>query len=371
MMRRPSGHSMLVLGCLLTAGCDAAGPSPEPVFDNLLDEVHYLIESRFTSGGVAVGIIDHGDETTIFHGTRSSDTSAPPDENTVYEMGSVTKVFTGTLLADAVLADSVGLHDAIQDHMPADSVTVPTYAGTEISLWHLVTHTSALPRNFSDAYPLPAGTPDYDPFALITGADIYDYLSHYVTLAYRPGTQYAYSNFGAGLLGFILGRIQGTTYASLLETTILDVLGMDRTSVHLTADQMTNLAVGYDEHGNEAAPWSSDHALVGCGGLKSTLKDMMVFLKANLGLVSTSLGETLALAQQPQFGDYVCFCWFLKELDDGQIVTQHGGAAAGHITYIAFNRNTATGVVILYNRSGNLLPIEVGDRILLAAEKYR
>jgi D-alanyl-D-alanine-carboxypeptidase/D-alanyl-D-alanine-endopeptidase len=362
---------MLVLGCLLTAGCDAAGPSPEPVFGNLLDEVHYLIESRFTSGGVAVGIIDHGVETTIFHGTKGGDSSAPPDEDTVYEMGSVTKAFTGTLLADAVLSETVGLHDAIQDHMPADSVSVPMYGDTDISLWHLVTHTSALPRNFSDAYPLPTGTPDDDPFALITGADIYNHLSNYVTLTRRPGTQYEYSNFGVGLLGFILGRTRGMTYASLLQMTILDVLGMDSTSVHLSEAQMGNLAVGHDDRGNEVAPWGSDHALVGCGGLKSTLKDMMIFLRANLGLVSTSLDETLSLAQQPQFSDYVCFCWFLKVLDDGQIITQHGGAAAGHITYIAFNRSTSTGVVILYNRSGNLLPLEVGDRILQAVEEYR
>jgi len=355
----------------LIINCDSTyPPEPEPTFNSFQEEVQYIIESSFTFGGVSVGVIKGSEEFSIFHGTKSKNTDEPPDENTVYEMGSITKTFTATLLADAVVNGTVRLDDEVRDYLPAGSVTMPTYYGAQISFWHLATHTSGLPRNFSDDYPLPEGVSPDDPFNLITEENIYDYLTNYVILIRAPGSQFEYSNFGYGFLGFILSRINITTYELLLKMTLLDVLNMDRTSIHLTEEQMSNSAVGYDQWMNEVEPWGSNHVLVGCGSLKSTLKDMMSYLRANLGLLDTPLNPAITLALQPQFADYVCLSWFLETLPDGQIITWHGGAAAGHINFIGFNRSTSTGVVILYNWTASLLTREIGMRILEIAGRY-
>jgi D-alanyl-D-alanine-carboxypeptidase/D-alanyl-D-alanine-endopeptidase len=364
--------SIVLSLALVMMTCSSEDPvEPEITFNSFSEEVQYLIESNFTFGGVAVGVIKGDTTFTLFHGTRSENSHLPPDENTVYEMGSVTKTFTATLLADFVVNERIGLHDNVQSYLPADSVMMPTYNGIEISFWHLATHTSALPKNFSDEYPLPAYVSTDDPFNLITAEHVYDYLNHYVTLTRAPGVQYEYSNFGVGFLGFVLSRINQTTYESLLKTTILDVLNMDRTSIQMTDEQMNNVAVGYDSQRNEVTPWGSDHILVGCGSLKSTLNDMMAYVKANMGLLDSSLNDAITLALQPQFANYVCLCWFLEYLDDGQIIQWHGGAAAGHITFIGFNRSMSTGVVILYNWTASLLPVEIGMRIFEIAGRYQ
>lgn len=112
------------------------------------------------------------------------------------KIASITKTFTATLLADAVANGTLGLHDEVQDYLPADKVTMPTYNGAQISFWHLATHTSGLPRNFSDNYPLPSGVSPEDPFNHITAENVYDYLTNYVALTRAPGSQYEYSNFG-------------------------------------------------------------------------------------------------------------------------------------------------------------------------------
>jgi len=361
-------YSILIL---IIIGCSKKNPTEsQPEFDNFHDEVEYLINSNFTFGGVAAGIIKGDESFSIFHGTKSKNTNVPPDENTVYEMGSITKTFTATLLANAVVNDIVELHDKVQDYLPTDSVTMPTYNSEQISFWNLATHTSGLPRNFSDDYPLPPGVNPDDPFNLIRSEHVYDYLTNYVTLTRAPGSQYDYSNFGVGLLGFVLSRINRTTYESLLKSTVLDVLNMERSSIHLTDAQRNNIAVGYKRWQNEAQPEGSDHVLVGCGNLKSTLKDMMNYLKANMGLLDTELNEAITLALQPQFANYVCLNWHLRTLDDGQVITWHGGAASGHITFIGFNRNTTTGVVILYNWTASLITEEVGMRIFEISAMY-
>ena len=345
-------------------------PEPEPTFDNFRDEVEYIIESNFTFGGVAAGIINGDEEFTVFHGTKSKTGSESPDENTIYEIGSITKTFTATILADFVVNGIVRLDDKIQDYLPADSVTVPSYNGSNISFRHLAVHTSGLTRNFSDDFPLPAGTPSEDPFALIKAEHIYNYLNNYVPLLHRPGSEYFYSNFGYGLLGFVLSRINNSSYEELLKETVLNVLGMNHTSITVRDEHMNNIAVGYDKWKNNVEWLGSDHDLVGAGGIKSTLKDMMAYLKAYMGILDTQLNETVALARQQQPGNFICLGWHLRSLSDGQTVILHGGATYGCISFIGFTGDLSTGVVILYNYTASLLPDEVAMRIFQVATEY-
>jgi len=372
MLRRVLLAVLYLVSAVQFVGCQGNGTGPEsdPVFDSFPEEVQYLIDSEFTRGGVAVGVIRDSEEFTIFRGVKNRHSSDPPDAETVFELGSITKTFTGLLLSILVLEEKVELADEIRIYLPQDQVHVPTYNGIPITLLHLATHTSGLPTNFTDDFPLPEGTPSEDPFALIQEEHIYDYLSHYATLSSAPGTTYHYSNFGYGLLGHILSRVDSSPLTDMMRTRICDELGMTRTSYALSNDQLANMAVGHDSNGREVEPWGNSHALIGCGGLWSSLEDMMVYLKANMGLLATPLSEAMEQAQQVYFDTYVGLGWQKRGLTDGQVITWFAGASAGHITYIAFHREYQTGVVILYNIGQNLIPLDVGKRIMQIARRY-
>ncbi|MFC1724247.1 serine hydrolase domain-containing protein [candidate division KSB1 bacterium] len=361
-------YSLLVIGVI---SCSSKNPAePEPVFNSFQEKVEYLIESNFKTGGVAIGIIKGDEEFTFFHGRKSKNSSSVPDGNSIFELGSITKTFTATILADFVLNGTIELDDEVQDYLPSESVTLPSFNGSNITFMHIATHTSGLPTNFSDNYPRPAGSPPEDPFALMTEEHVYDYLSNYASLISEPGTQYKYSNFGYGFLGLILSKINNTSFEDLLSTKILNVLGMDRTSYTLSEEQLTNVAVGHNSSLEEVEPWGTNHVLIGCGGLKSTLNDMLIYLKANMGIQQTQLSAAMTYAQEVYFDNYICLGWQKRALSDGQVITWFAGASAGHIAFIGFNENYSNGVVVLYNIGQNMLADEVGNKILEAAVKY-
>lgn len=361
---------LILAGCTPETRADTDSESA-PVFNNLRDEVQYLIDQNFSIGGVAVGVINGADEFHVFYGTKSAYNDEIPDENTVYEMGSITKTFTGIVLAQTIIDGTIQLDDEVEIYLPAERVTMPRYDGVPITFFDLATHTSGLATNFSDNYPLPEGTPPGDPFFLMTEEHIYDYLTNYAILFTRPGTTYEYSNFGYGFLGFVLGKIQNMSYEQLVKLRILDVLGMNRTSCTLSEDQLNNIAEGHNRYYAIVEPWGSNHDLNGAGGIKSTLKDMMVYLKANMGLQSTGLTASMELSQQVHFDNYIGFGWQKLWLSDDQEVTWFAGGAAGHHTFIGFNKTLDTGVVVLYNvRQNTVDPNAIGKRILVMARKY-
>jgi CubicO group peptidase (beta-lactamase class C family) len=198
----------------------------------------------------------------------------------------------------------------------------------------------------------------------MTADRVFDYLTHYAMLEFQPGTAYQYSNFGYGLLGYILARNTGSSYEAVLKKVVLDELGMVHTRIHLTDHDRQNLATGYDKDGMETALFATGNVLVGAGHLKSNLQDLMVYLRANLDLLDSSLAAAISLARQPHLADSVCLGWFLRELDDGQIVVTKGGATRGFLAFMAFNPTLKTGVVILYNYTRTLITETVGLRIL-------
>lgn len=347
------------------------GQQSKKQFDNLRDEVQYLIETNFSYGAVAVAVINGSDEFSIFHGTKTRGGNDPPDGDTLFLIGSVTKTFTAIVLAHLVVQATVGLEDEVQVHLPADRVRMPAYNGIPVRLIHLATHSSGLERNLAENYPLPPGTPDEDPFAMMMEENIYNYLTNYAVLQNEPGTVYSYSNFGFGLLGLVLGKVKHQPFKSLLKAVILDELDMNRSSFDLTDEAANNIAPGHNEYYVEVDPWSNDHDLVGCGGLNASLKDMTTYLKANMGIRPTQLRQAMDLSQQTHLGTDQGLGWYRLPLADGQIITCHGGASAGHRSFIGFNREYTIGVVILYNVStGNRVVRDTAKKILEITRDY-
>ena len=264
-----------------------------------------------------------------------------PDGDTVYEIGSVTKTFTATLLADSVLSGRVQLDEPVARLLP--DFTIPSRDGKQITLEGIATQHSALPRMPSNMAP---GDPA-NPYADYDTAKLKTFLAGY-ELPRDPGASYEYSNLGFGLLGTALSQSAHTSYGALVERTILSPLGMTMSSTTFTDAMLAHLAPGHDAAGNPAKNWDFD-ALAGAGAIRSTANDMLRYLKANMGIDRTPLTAAMKFAQQP-IGDMdkdtrIGLAW----MTTSKGVVWHNGGTGGYRSFIGFTTDGRHGVVILAN----------------------
>ncbi len=241
--------------------------------------------------GMTVGVLQGGERHVIGYGTLRAEDATVPDGKTVYEIGSITKVFTGILLADLVRDGTVTLDQPVQALLP-EGVIMPVKGDQPITLRHLATHTSGLPRMPSNFQPKDPTNPyaDYDAKRLYAGVQS-------ATLQSAPGEQYAYSNLGMGLLGHVLSLAAGKPYEVLLRARILDPLGMRDTAITLTDPMKARRAPGHRADGTPTPGWDLD-AFAGAGAIRSTVDDMLTFLEANLARGETPLAASLATAME-------------------------------------------------------------------------
>lgn len=305
--------------------------------------------------GVSVGVIN-GDSNAVFsYGKVHLDSNEVPDGNTIYEIGSITKVFTTLLLADAAARGKADFNDTIDKFLPAD-VNVPDFNGRGIRLIDLATHTSALPRIPFNMNIL-AGL--NNPYSDYSEKELYEFLSNY-KLQREPGAQYEYSNLGGGLLGHILELAEGKKYEQLVVSNICEPLGMDDTRINLSEQQKKRLAQGYG--GNPLWPagikvpmgnWDF-LVLAGCGALRSSVNDMMKFLKANMGIDKTQLYESMEKThrQKEEINGTmrIALGWHIMDSEDSdKDIIWHNGGTGGYRSFIGFNSKYRAGVVVLSN----------------------
>jgi CubicO group peptidase (beta-lactamase class C family) len=264
---------------------------------NTLNPLQSKIRDLATAGlgkhaGIVVGILRGGDQWVAGYG-RFDSGQQPPDEDAIFEIGSVTKVFTTLVLAEMVLRGDVALDDPAQKYLPS-TLQMPKWRGQEITLFHLATHTSSLPR-------LPANLwktikDRANPYANYQVSDMYECLSGYKLK--RPiGGRVEYSNLGMGLLGHILGLVAGKSYEELVSERILRPLGMNHTSIALSPEQQGRLAPGHTSRGKVTANWDIP-ALAGCGALRSTAGDVLRFMAASMNRATSPLAEAVQLCQR-------------------------------------------------------------------------
>jgi serine-type D-Ala-D-Ala carboxypeptidase/endopeptidase len=270
------------------------------------------------------------------YGTTAKDGGQPMTSNTVYEIGSITKVFTGILLAEAVNAGKAQFDDPIQNYLPA-GIQSPTYNGIPITLVNLATHHAALPRDLdSDNIP-----------------DMYAWLNTY-QLASAPGSKYSYSNLGYSLLGDILARLYGNDFGTLEYEAISQPLGLMDTRETLTSDQQNRLAQGYTADGALAAYFPDSGAMSSAGYLHSTLNDMTRFLIENMQPNSTPLASSINLTQLnitdgQEPGSGTGLGWEIERPNTPTERIYKGGGTSGFTTYISFAKDGSSGFVLLTN----------------------
>lgn len=277
----------------------------------------------------------------------------PVGDSTIFEIGSITKTFTGTLLADMVLKREVALDDPVAKYLPG--WTLPTWQGTPITLLDLATHTSGLPSlpdDFSSADP-------QDPYADYTEAKLVAYLAR-AQLRSAPGTRYAYSNMGMGLLGQALAARAGQPYEALVRERILTPLGMNDTRIDVLATDAARVASGHSEQLLPVAPWHFP-VFAAAGAFRSTLADMLKFADAVRDTTRGPLRRALAFAVQPRRPyagtDSIGLAWHHLRAD-GRDVVWHNGGTGGFRTFLGAIRGQSAAVV-LANASVSMDPVGV------------
>ena len=312
------------------------------------------IDVQKQGDAIVVGVIDAGGRRVIAYGGADGDT--------LFEIGSATKVFTSLLLADAVQRGEVALTDPVSKFLPAE-VKVPERGGRKITLADLATHTSGLPRLPSNLAPKDPS----NPYADYTVQQLYDFLSHY-ELPRDIGAQYDYSNLGVGLLGHALALRANTSYEDLARTRILGPLKMKSTAITLSEAMKKRLVAGHDPTGGIVKNWDIP-TLAGAGALRSSANDLLEFLAAELGFTKSPLAAAMSaqLATRRPIGApamEIALGWHVLKTPSGAEIVWHNGGTGGYRSFIGFDPKKRAGVVVLSNRSTMAGVDDIGRHLL-------
>lgn len=345
------------MAAIHTARADTPVPSDADIRKILIER----IDIQKQSVGIVVGLVSPQGRRIIAHGHFGAGDPRPVDGETVYEIGSITKVFTGLLLADMVGRGDVRLDDPVAKYLP-DGVTVPTRGGREITLVDLATHTSALPRLPDNM----AMTDPANPYADYPVERLYTFLSGY-QLPRDIGRVYEYSNLGAGLLGHALARRAGTDYETLLRQRILSPLGLASTAIVLSPQLRTRLAPGHDHDLRPAANWDLP-TLAGAGALRATASDLLSFLEMTTALRSTTLSPALTATLATRRAGAATrletgLGWAITTGGRDEIIW-HTGGTGGYQAFIGFLPASKLGVVVLSNSASTLGIGDIGFHLL-------
>jgi CubicO group peptidase (beta-lactamase class C family) len=331
-------------------------PKSEAEIMALLDK---CVVQQKRAPGIVIGIIDDKGGKVFAKGVCETGQSAAVTGDTVFEIGSVTKVFTALLLQQMAESGEVKLDDPIGKYLPS-TVKMPSRQDRQITLLDLATQTSGLPRLPDNLAPKDQN----NPYADYTVERLYDFLSHY-QLKRDIGEKYEYSNLGVGLLGHILSLRAGADYEALLVGRICDPLQMKSTRIKLSPELKARLAPGHNALGMTVENWDIP-TLAGAGALRSTANDMLKFLAANLGLAKSSLSNAMTAIQQPRhssgFLRRIGLIWQIERVS-GTI--WHNGGTGGYHAYIGLKKDPPRSVVVLANSANDIDDIGqylLGDR---------
>ena len=297
------------------------------------------------------------------YGETEKGKGAAPDGDTIYEIGSVSKAFTGVLLADLVLRGRVKLDDPYQKYLP-EAAKADLKNPTHITFEQLATHVSGLPRLPDNMRPADIA----NPYADYTFQQMFAFLKEHKLR--RPPGEYEYSNLGVGLLGVLLARREKKSYEELLVERIAKPCGMDDTRITLSEQQRQRLAPPYDAALQPAKNWDLP-AVAGAGAIRSTTRDMLKFIQANLAADDQPLTKAFRLSHEKRQaipgGQAIGLGWHIAR--DG-VTRWHNGMSGGYAAWVSVIPARKLGVVVLSNTAATQIT-EFGEKItrIAAGEK--
>jgi D-alanyl-D-alanine-carboxypeptidase/D-alanyl-D-alanine-endopeptidase len=340
-MNRINGKSLLLLPTLSFTSIPTMAATP-------FNQVQTLLQTKLEKDQLGVGFaaaLIQGDKVQYLNlGHVLKDQSQATTSDHLFEIGSVTKTFTAVALASMVKEGKIKLSDAVQNHLPK-SVKLPIKNGKAITFVSLSNHSSGLPRlptNLAPKDPL-------DPYADYSVTMMYDFLNNH-TLTREVGKSHEYSNLGAGLLGHVLSLIDNKSYQQMITDRVFKPLGMKHSYVDVPANQLAMLSDGHDSELNKSKHWKLP-TLAGAGAIKSTTRDMVKYVKANLN--RKPLAGALTLTQKPtadfnEHGAKIGLGWITNTHDKGSYIW-HNGGTGGFRTFVGFDHANNRGIVLLAN----------------------
>lgn len=316
-------------------------------------DIHERINNAVSRGkvGAAVfGTYDQDDIAVYAYGETSPGQSQRPDGDTLFEIGSITKVFT------AVLVQRLAEQGRLDWDQPISSYLTESQFDNEsvgaITLRSLATHSSGLPRlpgNFSPGDNL-------DPYADYTRNDLNAFLSSFDPRSLS--SEYAYSNLGFGLLGSIAADAAQTDYPTAINEYVLEPMSMSRSFAAYPQQTDPNMASGYS-NGAAMPAWTFD-ALAGAGAIVSSANDLMRFMQDCLKVDASEMHAAIAATLQPQEGQETALAWHMRSDSDGNTVYWHNGGTGGYASFLAVSPAQSKGWLILAASSDYAWVTELG-----------
>lgn len=315
--------------------------------------------------GLSIAAYYAGQPHYFSFGVANRATQQPITPHTIFEIGSVTKTFTATVLSMQIQNGKIKLNDPIGPYLPP-ALQIQNKPINQITFEQLATHTAGLPTDPSNFVPQqPYGTQEF-----------INFLAEWKPV-YPPGTHWQYSNAGFGVLGYALAGLTAENFWQLLQTQLLQPLAMNNTAYVVATAEQNNYAQGYYLNNQPAPRWVMTAWKPSAGALRSTAADMMKFLQANLnvGDAPLSIRQAMQFAQQSYFkmNDHTMqdLAWATTITPQGQKIIWKNGATAGFSTFIALDPQQTAGVVIMTNKKTKAGELMKFTKSLFAAIKNK
>jgi serine-type D-Ala-D-Ala carboxypeptidase/endopeptidase len=337
---------LLLLSSMGSVGAKPLWPASLPPDTEIRRILQDRIDHQRRGVGIVVGLLTPEGRKVIAHGGLDHGDPRKLGGDTVFEIGSVGKVFTALLLADMVPRGEVALDDAVAQFLPPE-VRVPERGGRAVTLRDLASHYSGLPRMPTNFFPRDPA----NPYADYTVEQLYQFLAGY-QLTRDVGSQYQYSNLGFGLLGHALARRGGADYEQLVTARIAAPLGLASTRIALSPQLKARLAVGHNER-LEPVPGWDDTTLAGAGSLRSSVNDLLAFLGAQLDQrkspLRSAMRAMLAVRAPTDAPDVdIALGWHVSKRDGAELAW-HNGGTGGYSSFVGFSPGARVGIVVLAN----------------------
>lgn len=321
--------------------------------DFFIDSVARTYIQKENTQSLAIGVIHRNKVSTFFYGETEKNNDTLPTATTLYELGSITKTFTATLLADLVEKNIISLDDSISKFLPDSVKSNPDIQ--KITFKSLANHTSGLPRmalNWNTG----SKFVESDPYAHYDQTELFSFLKNFKATK-EVGEEYEYSNIGYGLLGELITIITKKTYAQNIEEVITKPLQMINTVEKVNSKEQQLVKV-YNAKGDTVPAWNFI-SLAATGSLKSTIQDMLLYARSQFQMPLSPLEKAMALTKQFTFfvppNTDIGLAWHMSMVDD-IIYYNHSGGTAGSSSFIGIAPDAKSAIVVLSNST---IPVEV------------
>lgn len=336
----------MLLACKTTKQFDNETNPPMHETTTEIDKIVNKFLENDANVGVAIATINNGQVQYHNYGFTSKEATDPITESSVFEIGSITKTFTTTILVEMIRENLISLDDPISKYLP-DGVA-NWDPSLSISVQELATHMSGLPRLPGNLFE--TTTDMTNPYSNYNPENLYTFLKQY-TPAAKAERKSEYSNLGVGMLGHILELISESTYEELVAKYISQPLKMSNSKIILSDSELENLVIGHDEKGNATSLWDLPSPLSGAGAIRSTTSDMVKFLEAHM---VNELWKTAHDPLAPMMpGISTGLAWVVMPMDQKTIVW-HNGGTGGFTSFCGIDHENNQAVIVLNSSTSSI-----------------